>query len=402
MAAPDSAIRNASQSGSRATSKQPEGGMRSRRRRAAAGVAKRPPASASAAATAKNKKQSEDEDDRPAAGPDLMGRLQAWVSSPVSVSTIVHVVVLFGMALAMTSQGDLRQAAISIVSSSIEDEPFEELSTVEIETLEEPPEEMEIETPSLDSEIIDPGAIQLGEVAAVDVAIMDLSNPSSAALTAGDFGADFGSVGDGLAAAGAGAAGSTFFGRKSKGSRIAFVMDNSNSMIDGRMETSLIELRKAVNALGPQHAFYVIFYSDTAYPMFHPKPLYEFLPATPENKEKLGYWLETVEMCFSNNVDEAMQIVDPLNPDVIQLLTDGTFHQGAETLTNPGQRRAVVNTFGMQVNAKARQQLQGIAKANNGDFYDVDVLPEAEQMFRNRPIKLNTRRGPVWGRTLRE
>ena len=49
-----------------------------------------------------------------------------------------------------------------------------------------------------------------------------------------------------------------------------FVVDNSNSMIRGRFETALLELIRTVDNMTPKQQFYVIFFSDTAYRVFHP------------------------------------------------------------------------------------------------------------------------------------
>jgi Mg-chelatase subunit ChlD len=41
----------------------------------------------------------------------------------------------------------------------------------------------------------------------------------------------------------------SFFGAKSRGNRFVFVVDNSGSMGDGRMETTLMELQRSVEAM---------------------------------------------------------------------------------------------------------------------------------------------------------
>jgi hypothetical protein len=62
-----------------------------------------------------------------------------------------------------------------------------------------------------------------------------------------------------------------FFGTRSQGNRIVFVVDNSSSMKDGRLEAAVTELVRSVEALSPRQAFYVIFVSDQTYPMFFPQ-----------------------------------------------------------------------------------------------------------------------------------
>ena len=85
-----------------------------------------------------------------------------------------------------------------------------------------------------------------------------------------------------------------------------FVVDNSNSMTRGRFETALLELMRTVEGMNPQQQFYVIFFSDTAYRMFHPAPAPSLVPATERNKERLKSWLSTVQMCLHTQGREAL------------------------------------------------------------------------------------------------
>ena len=97
-----------------------------------------------------------------------------------------------------------------------------------------------------------------------------------------------------------------FFGSKVSAVDYVFVIDNSNSMTKGRFETALNELLKAVAQLTARQRFYVIFYSDTAYPLFHPKPATDLVNATSRNKQRLKSWLETVQLCLKTNGKEAI------------------------------------------------------------------------------------------------
>ena len=63
-----------------------------------------------------------------------------------------------------------------------------------------------------------------------------------------------------------------------------------------------------VSQLTPKQRFYVIFYSDTAYPMMHPNSVSELQPATSRNKELLYYWLQSVQLCLKTNGTEAIQM----------------------------------------------------------------------------------------------
>lgn len=200
---------------------------------------------------------------------------------------------------------------------------------------------------------------------------------------------------------GRGGGGAQFFGSKSKGKKFVFVVDNSNSMIGGRFETALNELMKSVDGMSKNQSFYVIFFSDTAYGLFHPQAAKTFVPATAKNKERLRAWLYTVELCWGTNAKEAMARAIGLKPDVVYLLGDGAFTDNTQALlTGELKGEVVVNTLGMEARAKDRTQFEEIAKANSGTFKDVGVSPEAELMAKQNPLRRNKKRGLVWGLTL--
>lgn len=62
-----------------------------------------------------------------------------------------------------------------------------------------------------------------------------------------------------------------FFGTEAVGDRIVFLVDNSGSMKQGRMETTVLELLRSIDAMTKDQSIYIVFYSDEAYPMFYPK-----------------------------------------------------------------------------------------------------------------------------------
>ena len=273
---------------------------------------------------------------------------------------------------------------------------LEEISEVEMEEM----EELEVQEVSLHSDMPDPGAMAFGEIASsVEAAVSDVGQVAMADTAIGEIGALFGEDGDGFADVGDGLkAAATFFGTKSSGNRFVFICDNSNSMGRGKFETTLYELMKSVNSMGPKQYFYVIFFSDTAYLMFHPTPANRMIPATEENKEKLAAWLYTVQMCLQTKGKEAAEAALALRPDVIYILGDGNFtDKTQQILCAPHNRRTVINTFGMNVNDAGEKELTNIAKANKGTFKRVTVSPQAAKAAKLNPIKKNNSRGPIWG-----
>lgn len=113
-------------------------------------------------------------------------------------------------------------------------------------------------------------------------------------------------------------------GRRGQGRSVCFVCDNSNSYRDGGFQTVLDEVGRAVEALQHTQTFFVIFFSDAAYPMFHPQQADALQPATFENKRRLQAWLGTVEMCSGGRgIHDAVKRAAALNADVIYFLSDG-------------------------------------------------------------------------------
>ncbi len=190
----------------------------------------------------------------------------------------------------------------------------------------------------------------------------------------------------------------TFFGSKVSAVDYVFVIDNSNSMTKGRFETALDELLKAVAELTARQRFYVIFYSDTAYPLFHPKPAMDLVNATSRNKQRLKSWLETVQLCLKTNGREAIAAAFALNPDVIFVLGDGAFTDKASSFfASRPQKRVPLHTLGMEVKPKDAVGFQKLAKSNGGTYKDVGVAEGAVAIAKRFPRQRNTTRGPIWG-----
>ena len=323
-------------------------------------------------------------------------RLVALATAPLAASMIVHVLAILVMALVVGVRQSKPKPVVSITASVSDDEAVDELVSLEIEHV----EPFEMTDPAVDAPV-DPGALALGDVVDAGASAIDVGGVGAVgeigdlgALAGMDFGSGLGKEGDGPGAA----AGVTFFGTKTAATTVVFVVDNSNSMTGGRFETALDALMRAVEGLGPKQQFYVIFYSDSAYGMFHPQTAPGLVAASADNKEKLRAWLYTVEMCLQTRGEDAMNRALALNPDVINILGDGAFTDKTEALmTAPHSRRTVIHTFGMRVDPRGEKQLSAIATANGGTFHPVDINPAAAQAAKANPINKNTSRGTVWG-----
>jgi len=215
---------------------------------------------------------------------------------------------------------------------------------------------------------------------------------------------------------GAAAAAPTFFGTRGTGRTAVFLCDNSASYAEGGFQMVLAELARAIASLKHDQAFHVVFFSDVAYPLFHPESVEQCLPATDENKRRLMTWLGTVELCVGGRgMRDAVDLAVRLRPDVVYLLSDGEHGERlVEAVASAPFEDALVHTFGMQADVTdrgsglpdpgkvARQQacnarLARIAEAHGGTFTPVMVPPEAALAGRARPVKINRQRGPVWG-----
>jgi len=354
------------------------------------------------------------------------GRRRARPVGPVLVSTAMHLVVLVGLALIFVAR-DAKTDPFVITADRPAETLVEEFSPLEFEAAESaeelaeaPPEPALADlAPLSEPVVIDEMAVSADLVAIDTSDVVPVSFDSSDILAtvggaAGGEASGGGGAGNG---AGGGAAGApTFFGRKGQGKSVCFVCDNSNSYRDGGFHTVLAEVARAVDALQPTQSFFVIFFSDAAYPMFHPERLDTLQSATRENKQRLQAWLGTVEMCSGGQgIHDAVKLAASLDADVVYFLSDGE-HQASvvDRVKGADFGDTAVHTFGMQQNlfdkrtgavdpTKARDQqgfnqnLIDIATAHDGSFTPVVVPPQAAVLEQHRPIRKNRSRGPVWG-----
>ena len=197
----------------------------------------------------------------------------------------------------------------------------------------------------------------------------------------------------------------SFFGMQVEGRRIVYVVDNSGGMRGGELETLNQELLRSVDSLNHEQEFYVIFYSDMLYPLFYPRPVQRFVPANDRFKQRLRNWLETVEFCLGNQVDQAIQAAAMIRPDVVYLLTDGDLDSTRDqrrlnALLNAQGREFVIHTFGLGTGdtSRAAEKLRQVAEANQGTFRSVKISDQAKQAAteKDRPYH-DKAPGKEWG-----
>jgi hypothetical protein len=350
-------------------------------------------------------------------------------AGPVIVSMAVHVAAFLALTvLAVTRPSPPER--VSIMSASWDDEPLEELAEVEIAAEEVEPLDVEaLPEPSLaDLAVVDPAPVALEEPAAIaDQPDLGGGEDFGGGLDAGDLlaaiGGESGGGGEGAGAGSGGgdegggtAAGATFFGKKGTGRTALFMCDNSASYAPGGFQAVLLELSRAVAFMKPDQSFHIVFFSDAAYPMFHPEGIDTFLPATPDNKRKLDAWLGTVELCIGGQgIRRAAELARSLKPDVVYFLSDGDHAESViDRMVALRLDGTVVHTFGMQSDVRDRRtglldpervvkqqqcnhNLMRVAAAHGGNFTPVFISPQVAFAAAVRPIKKNRTRGPVWG-----
>ncbi|MCA9222751.1 MAG: VWA domain-containing protein [Planctomycetales bacterium] len=185
-----------------------------------------------------------------------------------------------------------------------------------------------------------------------------------------------GNLGQELSAAGGEGRGAEFFGIRAGGEKFVFVVDSSRSMTGQRWQQASRELLASIQRLDEDMLFYVIFFDETAHPMFdRDLPEEAMLAATPANIERLREWIASMPFGQDTKPLKSMRLALDLRPDAIYLLSDGEFADQTATylrhnnMVNENDRLkmpgVVVHTIGFQA-AEGQAVLKRIASENGG------------------------------------
>jgi hypothetical protein len=188
----------------------------------------------------------------------------------------------------------------------------------------------------------------------------------------------FGKTGSGLTSVENGDEGAEFFGMRSGGRRFVFVVDCSRSMGEGgRWYDATRELADAIERLGPNQFFYVIFFDGETHPMFSGvSPEQGLLPATQENLDRFRHWQSSIRLGAFTRPAKSMQSALKLKPDAIYLLSDGVFEdQTAAILRRENLVRknghkhpeVAINTIGFHTR-DGQKVLERIANEHGGRY----------------------------------
>ncbi len=342
-----------------------------------------------------------------------VARQSSWWITSLGVHVLLLVFLAFST-LAVMQEEELELYASPAVYETIED--FEDLEIDPTEELDSLDEELDAELNSPDPDMLaNLGSETLSEEPTLSEPTLSeplLGESASADLASSldELGQLFGDDGTGLSGLdnelgiGTGGAMAKFFGTEIKARRILYMLDNSGGMRKGgKFEALVSELQASVSRLQPKQRFYIVFYSDTVYPLFFPYSVREFIKSTPKSQKKLGAWLDSVELCGGNAIDEALAAAEVIRPDAIFLLTDGdlfTTPKKKALLLNSTDRSYAIHTFGLGVGkqTKTAEGLKQVAEANGGTFRAIKVTDEMKELAeeKERPYH-NKKPGPVWG-----
>lgn len=170
---------------------------------------------------------------------------------------------------------------------------------------------------------------------------------------------------------GGGGGKASFFGVGSAGRRVVFVIDASNSMNHpylGEAKTRFgqlkLELAKTILAMTEEQQFYIIFFNEHPIPM----PAEGMENAYPANQQRFLSWVASVSASGLTDPRPALTMALSLRPDVVYLLTDGTFPRDVQGDLNALRQRDVeLNTIAIG-DPRAEKSLKPLATRNGGRF----------------------------------
>jgi|GEM_PF-1920205 len=324
----------------------------------------------------------------------------------------VHIIGLF--ILACSTLAVIQEEKLELYASPVIQESFEEFEDLDVAATELPevqqedlvddslPDELAADEPDMMAELTSEPLLDspaLGE----SLPTLPTSSLEEISQLFGDSAEDGSGITD-LDVSSSGTAMAKFFGTEVKARRILYLLDNSGGMRKGgKFEALVAELQASVSTLSQKQKFYVIFYSDTVYPLFYPPGVRQFIAANDRNRQRLEQWLSSVELCGGNAIDEALAAADVVRPEVVFLLTDGdlfTTEKKKDLLLNHPGRPYQIHTFGLGVGPQTRTaaELQQVAAANGGSFRSIKVSDSMKETAKakQRPYH-NKTPGAVWG-----
>ena len=173
-------------------------------------------------------------------------------------------------------------------------------------------------------------------------------------------------VGDGV-----GDGNGTYFGMKGDSSSVVFVVDASSSMnrpypgfTKSRFGRVKFELLKSISQMSPEQQFFVIFFSEDAYPM----PARNLVPASPGNQQIYMRWVAEAKALGNTNPENALVAALKLKPETIYFLTDGNFnYRSVKAAKRYNPTKIPIHTIGFGDNT-GEDRMKEIAAESGGTY----------------------------------
>jgi hypothetical protein len=177
---------------------------------------------------------------------------------------------------------------------------------------------------------------------------------------------------------GGGAAGTSFFGVSSTGTRFAYIVDRSGSMgNEHKLQTAIAELTRSVQSLPDYAYFFLVFFSNRT---VEPPAQRGWTRSQAQQVARLSRWLRSeVDAGGGTLPREAFVQVFSLDvrPDVIFFLTDGrvqNFSAEEVAVMNRRGKRVVINTIAFG-DPSSQEMLKEIARQSGGVYRFVPSQP---------------------------
>ena len=167
----------------------------------------------------------------------------------------------------------------------------------------------------------------------------------------------------------------SFFGAVGEGKKFVYVIDNSNSMKNGKFERACAELAASISKLTARQSYYVLFFSDHEYPLHYPDDVPVMLPAITMNTTLTQKWIKQQTLHRGTRAHRAFEKALSLKPDAIYVLTDGRFTDDTDRFLASLKNNVIpIHAIGFgRGEATGGEGLKTIASMHGGTYTFVNV-----------------------------
>jgi len=193
-------------------------------------------------------------------------------------------------------------------------------------------------------------------------------------------------VGDGV-----GDGDGAYFGMKSDRKSFVFVVDASSSMnrpypgfTKSRFGRVKLELLKTISQMTPEQKFFVIFFSEDAYPM----PARDLVSASPGNQQLYMRWVAEAKALGNTNPEHAIIAALKLKPETIYFLTDGNFnYKTVKAAKRYNLTKIPIHTIGFGDNT-GEDRMKEIAQESGGTYRFIPEETAEQQAAKGFPGRM--------------